>query len=320
MADPAPTALLSTCSFRGDLELCRELCESVDRFVPPEIEHWLIVPARDIELFRPLASPRRKVLAEDLFVPRGFVKMPAPPAWIRRRMPMLRRDFYLTPFSAPVRGWIFQQIKKIAATAQATADIVLHVDSDSAFVRPLAMEHLSRDGKVRLYRDPQRIELEGHRRWHQAAARLLGLPPTDWCGGEYIDGLVIWRRSVLRSMIERIEAVSGRPWAVALARSPHFAEYILYGVHADKVLGFEAAGVYPEPRSLCHARWSGDFADAADEEDFIRALQPDQVCCLIQSTLSLSPERRRMLHARIEQEAARQDGGDPRGTAREIAS
>ena len=34
----APTISLLTCSFRGDLEACRILCDSVDRFVPPEIE------------------------------------------------------------------------------------------------------------------------------------------------------------------------------------------------------------------------------------------------------------------------------------------
>lgn len=307
MADPTLTALLATCSFRGDFEVCKALCESVDRFVPPEIEHWLIVPAKDLALFRPLASSRRRILAESDFLPRGFVKIPSPPAWIRRRVSLLRRDFYLTPFSAPVRGWILQQIKKIAATAQAPTDIVFHVDSDSVFFRPLKMEHLSQGGKVRLYRDPRRVDLESHQRWHEAAARLLGLPSSEWAGGEYIDGLVIWRRSVVRSMIERIETISGHPWTVALARSPHFAEYILYGVHADKVMGFEAAGVYPEPRSLCHARWSGDFVDDADENAFIQAIRPDQVCCLLQSTLSLTPERRRLLHTRLEQEAQRQD-------------
>ena len=36
------TARLSTCSFRGDFEAARALCESVDRFVTEEIEHWLI--------------------------------------------------------------------------------------------------------------------------------------------------------------------------------------------------------------------------------------------------------------------------------------
>jgi hypothetical protein len=310
MADPALTALLSTCSFRGDFEACRMLCDSVDRFVPPQIEHWLIVPARDVDLFRTLASPRRRILAEDGFLPKGFFKLPAAPAWLRRRVGILRRALYLTPFSAPVRGWIVQQIIKIAATERATADIVVHVDSDNAFIRPLTMDHLTRDGKVRLYRDTQRIELDSHLPWHQAAARLLGLPPTGWCGGEYIDGLVIWRRSALAAMTQRIEAISKRPWAITLARTRHFAEYILYGVHADKVQGFEAAGVYPEPRSLCHARWTGVFRDAADEDDFVRSVRPDQVSCLIQSTIALPPELRRRLYARVEHEAARQDA-DP---------
>ncbi|PZQ11918.1 MAG: hypothetical protein DI565_17205 [Ancylobacter novellus] len=300
---------LSTCSFRGDFESCRTLCESVDRFVDGSIEHWLIVPSRDLDLFRGLGGRRRRVVAEDAFLPRGFWKAPTPPAPVRKLLGLPRRNVYLTPFSPPVRGWIAQQIMKIAATVEADADVVVHVDSDNAFIRPLAYEHLVRGDTVRLYRSPEMIPLDTHRRWHRAASALLGLPDEDWHGAEYIDALVVWRRSAAAAMAERIEAVAGKSWRVALSRTPHFAEYVLYGVHADRIMGFEAAGVWPEPLSLCHSRWSGDFAGPEDEEAFVKAVRPGQVSCLIQSTIDLTPERRAELYARVEREAARQDAG-----------
>ncbi|GLK81893.1 DUF6492 family protein [Methylopila turkensis] len=308
MSEPAPlSARLSTCSFRGDVEACRALCESVDRFVPEAIEHWLIVPKKDMPLFAPLAGGRRRVVAEDAFLPRGFFKAPMPPQRYRRILRLPRRNVYLTPFSPPVRGWIAQQMMKIAATAAATTDIVVHVDSDNAFIRPLTLGHLARDGRVRLYRDPEPAASEGHRLWHAAAGRLLGLPPSDFYDAEYIDALVVWRRSALVAMTRRIEATMGVSWQVALSRTPHFAEYVLYGVHADKVTGFDAAGVYPEPRSLCHSRWTGDFAGPADEAAFVRGVRPAHVSCLIQSTIDLSLDRRLDIYRRVEAEAARQD-------------
>ncbi|GLK68819.1 DUF6492 family protein [Hansschlegelia plantiphila] len=303
------TARLSTCSFRGDFEACRALCDSVDRFVAEEIEHWLIVPGKDIALFAPLGGGRRRILAEEDFLPRGFWKAPMPAPKLRRLLRLPRRNIYFTPFSKPVRGWIAQQMMKISATASATTDIVVHVDSDNVFVRKLTLDHLAKDGRVRLYRSPVKVEQPGHRLWHAAAGRLLGLPPSDFYDAEYIDALVVWRRSALVAMTGRIERVTGSSWQVALARTPHFAEYVLYGVHADKVMGLDAAGLYAAPDSLCHSRWSGAFGGRADEDAFIAGIRPDHVSCLIQSTIEMSLEARLALYARAQDFAARQDAG-----------
>lgn len=307
MSLPEAEANLITCSFRGDLDVCRMLCESIDRFVPETIPHTLYVPRADIPLFADLASDRRTVAAQEDLLPRWFVKLPLPsPEW-RRRLHLPRRNVYVTPYSPPVRGWIAQQIMKIAATARASAEIVAHIDSDNVFIRPLKLEHLARDGKVRVYRNPEMVDLETHRVWQEAAGRLLGLPPSRYYGGEYINPFVVWRRSVIQGMIERIEAVAGRDWRVVLARTPHFAEYVLYGVYADQVLGLDAAGLMAEDFTLCHARWGDEFEDAEDEAAFIRSLRPEHVTCLIQSTIETPMAERRALFDRVEALAAEQD-------------
>jgi hypothetical protein len=307
MSKPEPPANLITCSFRGDLEVCRMLCASVDRFVPETIPHSLYVPRADMPLFADLASDRRTIGAQEDLLPRWFVKLPLPsPEW-RRRLHLPRRNMYVTPYSPLVRGWIAQQIMKIAATARASAEIVAHVDSDSIFIRPLKLEHLARDGKVRIYRNPEMVEFETHRVWQEAAGRLLGLPPSRYYGAEYIDPLVVWRRSVIRRMTARIEEISGRDWRVALARTPHFAEYVLYGVYADQVLGLEEAGLMAEDFSLNHARWGDEFDGPAGVQAFIDALQPGHVASLIQSTMSTSMADRQAIFERLAARAAAQD-------------
>ncbi len=91
-------------------------------------------------MFEPLATARCKIITESSVLPRWFVRMP-PPRW-RGLLHLPRRDIYLTPFSLPVRGWIFQQIRKIGATIAAKSNIIVHVDSDAAFIRPLKLERL----------------------------------------------------------------------------------------------------------------------------------------------------------------------------------
>jgi hypothetical protein len=54
----------------------------------------------------------------------------------------------------PVRGWILQQVIKLAAVAASGDDAVLVVDSDVEFVRPFTAEMFVRDGRVRFFRKP----------------------------------------------------------------------------------------------------------------------------------------------------------------------
>lgn len=307
MSDAPLTASLITCSFRGDLEVCRLLCETIDRFAPPDMAHILYVPKADVPLFADLASSRRRIATQESLLPWWFRKAPMPgPEW-RARLRLPRRNVYVTPFSMPVRGWIAQQIMKIAAATKAETDIVVHVDSDNAFIRPLRMEHLAQGGRARLYRHPEMVARGSHRLWHEAAGRLLGLEPSDFHGAEYIDQLVVWRRDVAQGLTARIAEIAKADWRVALARAPHFAEYILYGVYADRVLGLDKAGLFPTHETLCLSRWTEGFDNPDEERDFIAAIEPQHVACLVQSTIAMPIAARRALFERACDFAARQD-------------
>lgn len=293
-----PDTSMITCSFRGDYEICSMLCESIDRFVPETIKHTVYVPESDLALFAPLANSRRSIVSEDALLPRWFWKLPLPSSQWRRRLFLPRRNFYLTPYSLPVRGWIAQQMMKIAAAAQSSTEIVLHIDSDILFVRQLSVSELFPQGdRARLYRQVS-VNADSHRLWHLSASKLLDIPPDEFHDGEYIDSIVLWRRSVVHKMIERIEGVGKVGWQVVLSRTKHFSEYVLYGVFAERVMGLENAKLSIEPRSFCHTRWTDAFSSADDETNFINSIDPRMVGICIQSTIPLTLSKRRELFDR----------------------
>ena len=301
------SATILTMSFRGDFGLCAMLCESVDRFADRDIEHILIVPTSDMPLFQPLAHARRRVVSEDTLLPGWFKKFPLPSQTWRKRLRLPRRDFYVTPYSLPVRGWIAQQILKIGAAANSSSEIIFHVDSDALFVRPFATDLLFRDADhARLYRQAP-AQIASHRAWHLAVSKLLGLPPDEFHDGDYIDSMVVWRQSVVQKMIARIESVTGKNWQVALARTPHFSEYVLYGVFAERVLGLSDAKLAMQDFSLCTTRWTGAINGESDKADFIASLDPRMIGCCVQSTIALSLPERRDLYERAIIFAQQQD-------------
>lgn len=290
-----PSIGLLTMSFRGDLELCRLLCETVDAWVPPSFAHILAVPRSDLKLFSPLANARRELVAQEEFLPGWLHKLPLPsPEW-RRRLRLPRRNLYVTSRGRPVRGWIAQQFMKLEAAARAGRDIILHVDSDVAFVRPLAREHLVRDGKVRLLRVEGHGDTAMHQPWHRAAAAMLGLPPTGYHGADFIGNLTVWRRSVVAMLLTRIADVSKMEAFEALARTPDWSEYILYGVFCDRVLGLDGSGHWPTDRLLCATVWPSSDADGVTSQLDRLRVDVDQVAVGIQSTVPMTIAQRRQI-------------------------
>jgi hypothetical protein len=305
-------ASILTLSYRGDLEYCRLLCESLDRFAPPGLRHRLFVPSRDRELFAPLATQARTIGAEDTdLLPRWLKKIPMPGPRLRRLLRLPRRNIYLSLYSPPVRGWIAQQIMKIGGAAESPTEIVMHVDSDGVFIRPLPAAMLMRpDGAVRFYRNPHLETHATHILWREVACRLLGIDAKSFVPGDYIGICIVWRRSIVRRMIQRIEEVGGADWRKILAREPHFSEYTLYGMFVES-LGVEAAGHFADGVSPVLEIWDQEPETPAEEAAFVQGLQPHHVACLIQSTAKMSMEKRLDLLERVVARARTQDQDAP---------
>jgi hypothetical protein len=259
-----------TKSFAPDFELCVALNRSVLDNAPDMVQHHIIVPRADLKLFGRLIGPRTHVRCEADFLPRTFVPVPFSHITVN-----LGRPF------PPVRGWIQQQVIKLAAVAASEDDVALIADSDVEFVRPFTGETFMRDGKVRFFRKPNQIDkrLPRHMTWHRVARVLLGLPPAEPPYADYISSLIAWDPVIVRQMLARVAATTGRPWPTAIAGQIDFSECVLYGVFVDSVSGAPFTSDDP----LCLLHWEHAPLSLDEAADFIRGVRPTDIAAMISS-------------------------------------
>jgi hypothetical protein len=269
---PSPLAMIS-CSYAPDRDRCRRLCQSVDRWVDPAIRHYLVVPARDRQLFQALAGSRREIVSVEDILPGTY-----------RQLPFIQR-WWLSPGGQPVRGWILQQITKLCADRITQAEYLLFADSDLLFLRPFDATAVLDDDHLRLHRIPGAANSGRHLRWHHRAADLLNVE-RRYFGADYIGQLITWRRSRLTGLKRHIERSQGRAWDRCIARSWEFSEYILYGAYVDAVLGEASSGHYATADDLCHCCWFRDEAEALGSGS--QPLRDGAYALLLQSNLGLS--------------------------------
>ena len=134
---------IATPSYSGDFERCRLLCASIDRFVSGHAVHYLLVEDRDLELFAPLAGPRRQVIPESALLAR-----------LEREHP----DLLLVAFGNPRQErWIAEKLNarhcSVAAGIGAFFDFLAgEVTRAPLWIRRLRMEWL-----YRLWLEPGRL-------------------------------------------------------------------------------------------------------------------------------------------------------------------
>jgi hypothetical protein len=262
-----------TCSYGPDLERCKRLCETVDRFVPWRIRHTLIVPKRDIEAFASLTNGRRELRSIEQTLPASFWHVPGSRRW------------WLDGQGWPVRGWIVQQLTKMCADRVTDAEFLLFADSDIQLIRPFDESDVLKEGRLRLHRIPGAKQAGVHLTWHKRAGALLGTA-RKYAGADYVGQLITWRRQHLRDMKVHIESITRRPWHRVVGRSLRFSEYILYGTYIDHVHSGTDDGHYRCDEDLCHCCW---FAE--DVHGFARGesrIASRAVALLLQSNIGLA--------------------------------
>jgi hypothetical protein len=262
-----------TKSYSPDFALCAALNRSVLENSPDAVHHYIVAPRSDLKLFGQLAGPRTHIRCEADFLPRTFVRMPLSNFMINLACPF-----------PPVRGWIQQQVIKLAVIAASEDDAILVGDSDVEFVRPFTAETFVRNGMVRFFRKPDQIDkqLPRHMTWHRVARTLLGLPPAEPPYPDYISSPLAWNPLIVRRMLARVEATARRPWHTSIAAQLDFSECVLYGVFVDEVIGAPAnAFVSDDP--LCRVYWEPTPLDTDSAAQFVRSVRPTDVAVVIQS-------------------------------------
>jgi hypothetical protein len=268
-----------TKTFAPDFELCVALNRSVLENSPDSTHHHIIAPRSDLKLFGRLAGPRTHIRCEADFLPRTFVRVPFSTIFVNVGRPF-----------PPVRGWIQQQVIKLAAIAASEEDAVLVADSDVEFVRPFTAEMFVREGMVRFFRNPDRIDkqLSRHMTWHRVARELLGLPPAAPPYPDYISSPLAWNPIIVRRMLARVEGTTGSPWTTAIAGQLDFSECVLHGVFVDEVIGRPAYSfVSDDP--LCRVYWEPTPLNADSAALFVRSVRPTDIAVVIQSKSRTPP-------------------------------
>ncbi|HQG78685.1 MAG TPA: DUF6492 family protein [Bacteroidales bacterium] len=226
-----------TTTYRNDLDWCRILCESIDRFVPVDIMHYLFVDNRDISLFRSLENNRRRVISQNEIIP-----------WWLLRLPFRVRghNFRISPVTLPVRGWIAQQVVKLGVFEVLDEDVFLCLDSEAFFFRPFNPASLFRGDKVMMVRHEEPWDWPNARVYYSAAHKLLGVKHDSSPMKRYMSVQFIFRREVLKKLAENIrsDTIFGS-WKIPLFNTIRFSEYTLYGIFVERILGFESSGHFP---------------------------------------------------------------------------
>jgi hypothetical protein len=262
-----------TISFAPDFDLCVELNRSVLENSPDTVQHRIVVPRSDLKLFGRLAGPRTHIRCELDLLPRSFIRVPFVNLLVNPRQPF-----------PPIRGWIQQQMIKLAAIADAEEDIVLVVDSDVEFIRPFTPEMFVRDGVVRFFCNPNQIDrrLPRHVTWHRVARTLLGVPQAEPPYPDYISSPLCWDPTIVRQMLARVAATTGRTWPTAIGGQLEFSECILYGVFIEHVSGAPANSfASDDPLGLSY--WTPTPLQPDAVQDLIHRMKPTDIAATIQS-------------------------------------
>jgi hypothetical protein len=281
-----------------DLELFADLHESVLGCFPSAVRHLVVANDDDVPVFRRFEGPRCDVVGVGDVLPRSIWALPFSRLWVNLRWPV-----------PPLRGWIVQQLVKLAVASQVPEQVIVLADSDLVFVRPVSVATFSTGGRVHLYRKDGGVDLSlpRHMRWHAVARDLLGLPeparPTPL--PDYISSLNSWDAAAVKEALRRVEFVTGRPWAVAVGRELHFSEWTLYGLHADEVE--RAARVVLTADSLCHSYWDPVPLTAAGADAFLSGLRPQDVAYMISAKSNTPLAVRRAAGARLGFQKGRAD-------------
>lgn len=288
MLDPAATMRLSivTSTYRGDLERCRLLCESIDRHVTGMERHYLLVEDADAALFAPFASARRVVVPESAILPRWLRPFPDP---LDRR-----RRLWVHPFGLPLRGWHVQQLRRMAVASILDEDVMVSCDSDVVFVKPFDLSRFVSGTAVRFYRrSADRHDVDArfrkdHEAWSKRAGELLAIREPQTTASGYITTLVAWRLDTLRAMNARIAHVSGRSPLRALVRSRAISECTIYGRFVDEVENRPDRHAAAE-NSFCRVYWTGEAMTLAELRLFVDGLDEEEAAICVQSFTQTDP-------------------------------
>ena len=248
--------VIATPSFAGDFERCRLLAESVQRFIG--IDHYVLIDEIDESQFACLRELGVKLVSSRQLMGNDYLRLPFTRLWVGSHL-------------RPLRGWITQQIRKLAFAAQAPSEDILFVDSDIVFVRPFQPSTYTIDSRTPLFiTDWYNAESLA---WANQARTLLALPSKNSSRG-YVHP-TFWKRDVTQMLLKAIEEQAGRSWRAVITALPTVSEYTLYGIFAQERVGLDCLGLYDFNQPIIHHSWQYDLSSESKLKEFIATTPKD---------------------------------------------
>ncbi len=189
-------------------------------------------------------------------------------------------------------GHNVQQIAKLEASRRVSTPYYLTLDADVLAVKRTTTDWLFPGGRARIIRMAE----DGHRRWYETSATLLGLPRSRWNHG--VTPVMLHTASV-RALLDYLEESGGPPqargargpgWRSELLRRRGWTEYSLYHTFVEARGSFEELYHAVEPGGwLGPSVWGASAWEGWSAHDaFLGA--GDHRFSVIQSTAGISAE------------------------------
>jgi hypothetical protein len=267
-----------------------------------------VVDRGDLPAFRHLRNHRTNVVAKEEILP----------LWVHRLDTLrigLRSNVWLQARGRPIRGWLLQQLVKLAIAERLSADVIVHADSDVVLLRPFTVSSVvDAEGRVRLYAAADHVDesLPDHVRWHRSAERLLGIESAPLPAQDFISSLVPWRRENAVALLDRVQETTGRHWLRALAAAGDVSEYTLYGRFAEDVLGPKGAQ-YVSPSPLCADYYKRAPLTLPELTAFLERVDDEAIAVSLTAKAGMKPEHYADVLERRWGAPARPATGDRRG-------
>ncbi len=249
------TFALITPSYAPDFQRCKLLCWSIKQFISSPVKHYIIVDQKDLNLFQQLSDSNITILTKEKVLPLWIKRVPI--LFLHKKNIWLNLKGYRSG-NWLLRGWLIQQIVKLAAAYYVEEEVLVFVDSDVAFIDFFDLYTLiNNEDRVRLFRVEHSTNMDKGvaKKWKDAAKKLLNLPPENCYHDFYVSQIVTWRRSNLIKLYKLIEDNFQQNWLEVISGLKDISEYVLYGIFASYIMG-ENSGHYDDHlQPICWCYW-----------------------------------------------------------------
>lgn len=267
------SAYFVTPSYDRDFERCRMLTESRG-VCAPDIDHYIIVDPHDLALFRTLSNNRTHIIDSREIIDPSFTKL------------IGRNGWWISPRWRPVRGWIMQQLRKLAISRIVDQDMQINLDSDVTFIRHFNAGMLCLGDDLALFEvDFRNTEIVA---WAETGARLTGVKQPSIVMN-YVGMLISWWRETVFEMTAAIEAKHGMPWQSVIAREKSFSEYMMYGTYVRQQSTLSDMRHFGDQRVLVQNSWGHATQSQGDLEKLFAAAPPEAVAVMVHSKDNVDP-------------------------------